>query len=46
MDDKRAAGDRRQGLDRREFVALTFGAAAVGVTCLTGAQPGKPLLRM
>ena len=31
MDDKCAAGDRRQGLDRREFVAWTFGAAAVGV---------------
>jgi hypothetical protein len=37
MDDKRAAGDRRQGLDRREFVALTFGAAAVGVVSASAA---------
>jgi membrane dipeptidase len=40
MDDKRAAGDRRQGLDRREFVALTFGAAAVGVVSTSAAAAG------
>jgi membrane dipeptidase len=40
MDDKRAAGDRRQGLDRREFVALTFGAAAVGVVSASAATAG------
>ena len=42
MDDKRAAGDRRQGLDRREFVALTFGAAAVGVVSASAAVASGP----
>ena len=40
MDDKRAAGDRWQGLDRREFVALTFGAAAAGVVSASAATAG------
>jgi membrane dipeptidase len=40
MDDKRAAGDHRHGFDRREFVALTLGAAAVGVVSASAAVPG------
>ena len=31
MGDKGAVGERRQGMDRRDFVALTLGAAAAGV---------------
>jgi membrane dipeptidase len=40
MDDKRATGDRRQGLDRREFVALTLGVAAAGMATASAAAPG------
>jgi membrane dipeptidase len=44
MDDKGAVGERRQVIDRRDFVALTLGAAAAGATgvasAASGAAPG------
>ena len=44
MDDKGAVGERRQVIDRRDFVALTLGAAAAGVagvaSAASGAAPG------
>jgi membrane dipeptidase len=40
MDDKRGVGERRQGMDRRDFVALTLGAAAAGVAGVASGASG------